>query len=256
VGGVLRTSFVAGNPARASGARWRRVQRLSALIASSSRVSSALRPSTSLRKNASARPRGSRDRQTPKTSQNSRVSRTELGSSRQESGLDRQCPRASNAGSSNGRDEASSDADRSRMVLRRWSMIRCFKIPTSQVRSLDLPAKPSQPRSASRNVSCTSPFRRRVAARGRVTRRSDRGNRRENPPSSPVRFEVGKRWWRRFRPWSARGVDFARKVGRSGSRILTRLPSKSFSGDPTWARHRIPSRFSYAFFNSVQVSQV
>ncbi len=131
-------------------------QRLSALIASSSRVSSALRPSTSLKKNASARPRGSRDRQTPKTSQNSRVSRTELGSSRQGAGVARQCPRASNAGSSNGRDEASPDAERSRVVLRRWSMIRCFKIPTSQVRSLDRPAKPSQPRSASRNVSCTS----------------------------------------------------------------------------------------------------
>lgn len=68
----------------------------------------------------------------------------------------RQCPCASNAASSIGRDEDSSEVARAVLVLRRWSTIRCFKIPTSQVRSLDRPANLSQPRRASRNVSCTS----------------------------------------------------------------------------------------------------
>ena len=234
-GGYSRNQLSCRQSRKSDRARWRRVQRLSTLILSSSRVSSALRPSTSRRRNASARLGGSRDRQTPKTSQNSRVSRTELGSPRQESGMARQCPCASNAGSSTGRDKDSSDSRAFAVVLRRWSTIRCFRIPTSQVRSLDRPAKLSQPRRASRNVSCTSSAA--SSGTGREIRHSDRGNRRDNPPSFPVRFGVGKRRGRHFRLWSVRDVAFARKFGRSGPIILTQSHPESCSGDRTADLH-------------------
>ena len=130
----------------------------------------------------------------------------------------------------------------------RWRRVQMLQDPTSQVRWLERSAKLPQPLSASRNVSCT-----RSAANsgaGRAARHSDIGNRRGNPSSFPVRCGDGKRRGRRFRPWSVRGVGFARKIGRLGPRILTTPPSESFSGDRTGARHRIASRCSYAFLFS------
>lgn len=143
----------------------------------------------------------------------------------------RQCPCASNAGSSIGRDEDSSAVARSALVLRRWSTIRCFKIPTSQcAHSTVLRTSPSrvEPRETS-----PAPARRRVPAHGREVMHSDRGNRRGNPPSFPARLGVGKRRGRSFRLLSVRDVGFARRISRSRPRFITRAHSESCSGDRT-----------------------